>query len=147
MKLMDILKEVEVLEKKEVISEAKKQAKENHQTKIKKQFKAKTKQSEAIAKTIKVTPGNIKWPETVIELRNEIVAAFLADDAGKVIKMMEQPDGYKTVEILKALAKAHKGYNYLEKKAQKAGKGNFIKEVYAYVDTDEENKEEEKNDK
>jgi len=137
MRLMEILKEVELIEKDETLEEARKKAKKSVKEKIKTRYKAKSKQAEKIATQLKARKGKISWTDDIKDLRNNIVSAFMADDSEKVLGMLAGADGYKTVEILKALETAHGGYDKLERKAGKAGKKGFIKSVFAYIDDSE----------
>lgn len=139
MRLIEILKEAKELENVEVLEEAKKKARKGMKTKIKAKYNAKKSQALKIAKKLKARRNNINWTDDVKEVRNEVVAAFMANDSDKVIGMMTKPDGYKTVEILKALETAHGGYKKLEAKA--GDKKNFIKTVFAYIDAEEEAEE------
>jgi len=129
---MEILKEVEELENVEVLEEAKKKARKGTKAKIKTKYNAKKSRALKVANKLKARRNKINWTDDVIEARNEVVAAFMANDADKVITMMTKPDGYKTVEILKALETAHGGYKKLESKAK--GHKNFVKTVFAYID-------------
>jgi hypothetical protein len=139
MRLMEILKEAQVIEETEVLEEAKKKARKGMKAKIKAKYNAKKTQALKIAKKLKARRNNINWTDDVKEVRNEVVAAFMANDSDKVLDMMAKPDGYKTVEILKALETAHGGYKKLEAKA--GDKKNFVKTVFAYIDAEEEKEE------
>ena len=139
MRLMEILKEAQELENVEVLEEAKKKARKGMKDKIKNRYEAKQAQAEKVAKKLKARLNKITWTDDVKETRNEVVAAFMANDADKVIDMMAKPDGYKTVEILKALETAHGGYKKLERKA--GDKKNFVKTVFAYIDAEEAKEE------
>lgn len=140
MRLIEILKEAQALENVEVLEEAKKKARKGMKEKIKAKYNAKKSQALKIAAKLKARKNNINWTDDVKEVRNEVVAAFMANDPDKVIGMMAQPDGYKAVEILKALETAHGGYKRLESKA--GDKKNFIKTVFAYIDAEEAKEEE-----
>lgn len=143
MKLIDILNEVEKINGGEMLNEKKKKAQKAKKTKIANYAnrEANKKKAEKIARELKARPGKIKWADDVVDTRNKIIAAFMANDPDTVIAMMEKPDGYKTIEILKALETAHRGYKKLEAKA--GNKKKFIQTVYAYID-DLEDKSEEK---
>jgi glycine betaine/choline ABC-type transport system substrate-binding protein len=136
---MEILKEAQELENVEVLEEAKKKARKGTKAKIKDKYNAKKTQALKIANKLKARKNNINWTDDIKDVRNEVVAAFMANDADKVIEMMTKPDGYKTVEILKALETAHGGYKRLESKS--GDKKNFIKTVFAYIDAEEEKEE------
>ena len=136
MKLIEILKEARELENSSFLSEAKKKARKGLKTKIKSKYNAKKAQALKIANKLKARKNNINWTDDITDVRNEVVAAFMANDPDKVIDMMTKPDGYKTVEVLKALEIAHGGYKKLEAKA--GDKKNFVKTVYAYIDDSEE---------
>lgn len=144
MRLMEILNEVKVIEKAEILAEARKKEIKVVRDKIAKSLKNKEEKAEKIANKLKARKGSINWADDDIKaVRNEVVSAFMANDSDKVIKMMEDvTEGYKTVEVLKALAVAHGGYDKLEMAAGKAGKKDFIKTVFAYIDDAELSKEE-----
>lgn len=149
MRLMEILNEVKAIEKAGMLVEARKKEIKVVRDKINKSLKNKTEKAEKIATKLKARKGNINWSDEELKAtRNEVVAAFMANDSDKVIKMMtDTTDGYKTVEILKALAIAHGGYDKLEVAAGKAGKKDFIKTVFAYIEDesdDSDDKEDEK---
>lgn len=134
MRLMEILNEVENLKKADVLEESKKKARKGMKQKITDKYARRSKQADKIAKKLKARKGNINWGDDIKDTRNEVVAAFMANDPDKVLGMMSGTDGYKTIEVLKALATAHGGYDKLERKAGKAGKKDFIKTVFAYID-------------
>ncbi len=145
MKLMEILNEVKAIENAELLAEARKKQIKVVKDKIAKSLKNKSEKAEKIATKLRARKGNINWSDEDIKTtRNEVVAAFMANDSNTVIKMMENPtEGYKTIEILKALAIAHGGYEKLEVAAGKAGKKDFIKTVFAYIEepAEEDSKE------
>jgi len=142
MKLMDILNEVKIIEEKEIINEARKKEIKQVRDKINKSLKNKSEKAEALSKKLKAKKGSINWTDDAKEVRNDVVAAFVADDSEKVIKMMVDPtDGYKVIEILKAIEIAHGGYEKLEAIAGKAGKKDFIQKVFAYIKETEESKD------
>ena len=146
MKLIEILKEAQKLEKSkiknmeeinaedEVLKEAKKKARKGMKAKIRAKYNRKKSQALKIANKLKARKNKINWTDDLKEIRNEIVTAFMNNDPDKVIEMMAKPDGYKVIEILKALEVAHGGYEKLEMKAAKAGAKNFVKTVYAYIE-------------
>ena len=136
MRLMEILNEVKAIEQAEILAEAKKKEIKVVRDKINKSLKNKEDKAEKIAAKLKARKGNINWADDDIKaVRNQVVSAFMANDSDTVIKMMEDiTDGYKTVEVLKALAVAHGGYDKLEMAAGKAGKKDFIRTVFAYID-------------
>lgn len=143
MRLMDILEEVQKLNnvEAETLSEAKKKASKAKKTKIANFAKreANKAKAEKIAKQLKARPGNIKWSGDIVDTRNKVVSAFMNNDPETVIDMMAKPDGYKTIEVLKALETAHRGYKKLEAKA--GNKKKFIQTVYAYIDDMEKEEE------
>ncbi len=145
MRLMDILEEVQKLNaveaEGEVLSEAKKKAMKAKKSKIANFAGRKANQAKAekVAKILKARPGNIKWAGDIVDTRNAVVSAFMNNDPETVIDMMAKQDGYKTIEVLKALETAHRGYKKLEAKA--GNKKKFIQTVFAYIDA-EESKEE-----
>lgn len=141
MRLMEILKEASILEEAERLDEKKKKARGGIKKKIQAKYNAKMKQAGMIAKKLRAKKGKINWSDEVKDTRNEVVSAFMANDIDKVLGMMQGADGYKTVEILKALATAHGGYEKLERKAGQAGKKDFIKTVFAYIDDNKEAEE------
>ncbi len=148
MRLMEILNEVKAIEQAEILAEARKKEIKVVKDKIAKSLKNKSEKAEKIAAKLKARKGNINWSDEDIKTtRNEVVAAFMANDSDTVIKMMQnQTEGYKTIEILKALAVAHGGYDKLEVAAGKAGKKDFIKTVFAYIEdpSDDDSDDEEK---
>lgn len=134
MKLMDVLNEVRLIEKKEMINEARKKEIKQVRDKINKSLKNKSGKAEILAKKLKAKKGSINWSDDTKEVRNAIVAAFVSNDTEKVIEMMVNPtDGYKVIEILKAIETAHGGYEKLEAVSGKAGKKDFIKTIFAYI--------------
>ncbi len=141
MRLMEILEEVQKIKNGDLLTEAKKKASKGMKAKIKAKYNAKVDMALKFAAKLKARKNNIAWTDDTKEIRNVVVSAFMANDAEKVIDMMSQPDGYKTIEILKALETAHGGYKKLETKA--GDKKGFIQTVFAYIDDSEAATEEE----
>ena len=135
MRLMEILEEVQKLQNGGFLTESKKKAAKGTKEKIKAKYNAKVDMALKFASKLKARKNSISWSDDAKETRNAVVSAFMANDADKVIGMMSQPDGYKTVEILKALETAHGGYKKLEAKA--GDKKGFIQTVFAYIDDSE----------
>lgn len=132
MRLQEILDEVQKLNNGEFLSEAKKKAQKSQKEKIKAKYDNKKDQALKIANKLKAKKGKINWTDDMKPIRNEVVSAFMNNAPEKVIDMMTAVDGYKTVEILKALETAHGGYAKLEAKA--GDKKNFVKTVFGYID-------------
>ena len=145
MKLMEILNEVIRIEKDGILSEAKGKAKKNLKDKIRTKYNAKKDMALKITNKLKPRLNSITWTDDIKDVRNEVVSAFMANDADKVISMMTGTEGYKVVEILKALEVAHGGYKKLEAKA--GDKKNFIKTVFAYIDENESTEDSEEETK
>lgn len=148
MRLMEILSEVKAIEA-EMLLEKKKKTRvaSQVQQKIESSLKKKAKRSEKIATALKARKGHINWDasEEAKEVRNEIVAAFMANDADATINLLKDvTKANVAIEVLKALETAHGGYTKLEAAASKAGKKDFISRVYGYLDEldiEEDNKD------
>lgn len=140
---MEILNEIKVLEQSKILEESKKKATKAIKDKIKKRFEDRSDKAEKIATKLRARKGSINWADDDIkEVRNTIVSAFMANDSKTVIDLMQEPnEGYKVIEILKALEVAHGGYDKLLAASGKAGKKDFIKTVFAYIDENESEEE------
>ena len=115
--------------------------------KIKASLVKKEARSKKIEKALRAKKGSINWDgnEEAKEVRNTIITAFMANDTGPVLKLLKTENKIPvTIEVLKALEIAHGDYDRLERAATKAGKGNFIKTIYGFmnelVSTEEEEK-------
>lgn len=144
MKLMDVLNEVKVIEEAKNTALLEARVNKNKKQKIADIYSKKAKAAETIATALKATKNKkIDWDasDDAKQARNKIVAAFMSNEpnaADTVIDMMVDPtDGYKVIEVLKALKRAHNGYTNLLKAATKAGKLKFVEKVYSALPMDD----------
>jgi len=130
MKLMDILNEVETL------TEGRK-ANKSKKAKIQKNFGNKLSASKKFASKLKARRGKINWTDESEFYRNEIISAYMVNEPEQIISKMAGVNGFKYIDVLKALETGHGDYKKLIKKA--GNKKSFFEKLFVYIkglDTD-----------